>query len=62
MAFASTYTVLTAKPEFGLDLWGGTQLLELADNPLASVGGESTVGFVIAARVWQTPVRGRPMR
>ncbi|ONI77433.1 protein translocase subunit SecDF [Kribbella sp. ALI-6-A] len=40
---ASTYTVLTAKPELGLDLRGGTQiLLETSDSPTAKANAENT--------------------
>ncbi|MEV6288436.1 protein translocase subunit SecD [Kribbella sp. NPDC051770] len=40
---ASTYTVLTAKPELGLDLRGGTQIvLETSDSPTAKANAENT--------------------
>ncbi len=40
---ASTYVVLTAKPELGLDLRGGTQIvLETSDSPTVKANKEST--------------------
>lgn len=40
---ASTYTVLTAKPELGLDLRGGTQIvLEASDSPTVKANQETT--------------------
>jgi SecD/SecF fusion protein len=40
---ASTYVVLTAKPELGLDLRGGTQIvLETNDSPTVKANQEST--------------------
>jgi SecD/SecF fusion protein len=40
---ASTYTVLTAKPELGLDLRGGTQIvLEASDSPTVKATKETT--------------------
>jgi SecD/SecF fusion protein len=39
----STYTVLTAKPELGLDLRGGTQIvLETSDSPTAKADAKNT--------------------
>ena len=40
---ASGYVVMTAKPQLGLDLRGGTQIvLETSDSPTVKAGKETT--------------------